>query len=445
MSDAIENLAQTLKPRLDGVLPGGDFPFRIGQISATTGLGNTPPTVTVREGEFAVDMPVAGYPWEYQVYDVVYWMMLNGSPLVMGTLPGVGGPSLLAEDIDDDPEPWHVVSGAGEPAFNTGWTNFGGGVHAVAAFRKQTDGWVGLKGLVKRTSGSEQGIFNIPVGFRPEVGYNFYFTGKSHTTMAELRVDTDGWVRYISAGDPTQWVSLIDVFYPTRVNPAAWIHPIIEGYDTNVGVIGEAVRTYLRGDGWCWWTGILRDTSPPGAATVIMRIDTRLAGNPFGKMLNMLGAGSTLARLDFGGSAIAGLRSPCRVVYQDTAPATFVILGGSNYWSESGANAPWINASYENFWATYTGGDLDLSIPASYLLDSHGMVHLRGLTTGASRTADTIFTLPVGMRPLEQHVFKSHSSGSHGRLDVEAGGAVKAQDAGTGFRALDGIHFYAEQ
>ena len=63
-------------------------------------------------------------------------------------------------------EPWHEVGAAGEPAFNTGWSNYGGGYETMA-FRKTPDGRVHLKGNVKAAAGANQVVFALPVGYRP--------------------------------------------------------------------------------------------------------------------------------------------------------------------------------------------------------------------------------------------------------------------------------------
>lgn len=70
---------------------------------------------------------------------------------------------------------------------------------------------------------------------------------------------------------------------------------------------------------------------------------------------------------------------------------------------------------------------------------------LRGLVNGASRSADTIATLPEGMRPAEQRLFTVHAAGGTGRVDVLTTGAVMWQGGtGNSYIQLDGIQFQAE-
>ena len=62
-------------------------------------------------------------------------------------------------------EAWHEVGSAGEPAFQSGWSNFGGGFSTMA-FAKDSAGWVHLKGTI--TGGTFiTNIFVLPVGYRP--------------------------------------------------------------------------------------------------------------------------------------------------------------------------------------------------------------------------------------------------------------------------------------
>jgi hypothetical protein len=75
-------------------------------------------------------------------------------------------------------EAWHEIEPAntpgGEPDFQNGWTNLGGdpntnqGVFSTAAFRRDRDGLVWLKGVVTGGAISTTGaIFTLPAGYRP--------------------------------------------------------------------------------------------------------------------------------------------------------------------------------------------------------------------------------------------------------------------------------------
>lgn len=78
---------------------------------------------------------------------------------------------------------WHSVGAAGEPAFQNGWTNFGGGF-APARFQRVGDR-VWIEGLIK--DGTMPGTaFTLPDGFRPTGGARLFGV---HTGGLEGRVD----------------------------------------------------------------------------------------------------------------------------------------------------------------------------------------------------------------------------------------------------------------
>ena len=62
-------------------------------------------------------------------------------------------------------EAFHIVGTAGQPAFQNGWTNFGGGLSTLG-FAKDSAGFVHLKGTIH--AGTFQAtVFVLPVGYRP--------------------------------------------------------------------------------------------------------------------------------------------------------------------------------------------------------------------------------------------------------------------------------------
>ena len=66
-------------------------------------------------------------------------------------------------------EDWHYVGEAGEPSFENGWTNVVGGRNL--AFRIREAGVVDIQGLITNsnspTAPAANGIFTLPVGYRP--------------------------------------------------------------------------------------------------------------------------------------------------------------------------------------------------------------------------------------------------------------------------------------
>jgi hypothetical protein len=86
---------------------------------------------------------------------------INASTL--GTVPTAQQANTLAA-----PESWHEVGAPGEPSFQNGWENFNIKISTqpeTVAFYKDHEGVVHLKGLAQ--SGSEEAIFQLPVGYRP--------------------------------------------------------------------------------------------------------------------------------------------------------------------------------------------------------------------------------------------------------------------------------------
>jgi len=70
-------------------------------------------------------------------------------------------------------EAWHIVGNASEPAFQSGWVNYGSGL-APAGFYKDPTGLVHLRGTM--ASGTiAAAMFTLPVGYRP--AYNLIFQG----------------------------------------------------------------------------------------------------------------------------------------------------------------------------------------------------------------------------------------------------------------------------
>jgi hypothetical protein len=95
-------------------------------------------------------------------------------------------------------------------------------------------------------------------------------------------------------------------------------------------------------------------------------------------------------------------------------------------WFEVFVATPWINATLENAWVTYsTGFDV-----AQYRMLGD-KVELRGLIKNGTATA-TMLTLPVGYRPLKDQIFICWSNTGFARVDVAAVGSVRVAAYGTG-------------
>jgi hypothetical protein len=89
------------------------------------------------------------------------------------------------------PEAFHLVSAAGQPAFENSWQNSGNSVDEPAGFFKDREGIVHLQGrLVYHDSGNQNNvIFQLPPGYRPANGKGLFVpaacecTGTQTTTI----------------------------------------------------------------------------------------------------------------------------------------------------------------------------------------------------------------------------------------------------------------------
>jgi hypothetical protein len=115
-------------------------------------------------------------------------------------------------DTTDDSDPtmggliadtgWHVIGGAGEPAFTNSWTNYGAG-WSTAAFRR-VNGVVHLRGLIASgTVGS--GAFVLPAGYRST--QQLLLGTVSNSAAGRVDIYTNGTVLPQSPSSST-WVAL---------------------------------------------------------------------------------------------------------------------------------------------------------------------------------------------------------------------------------------------
>jgi hypothetical protein len=85
--------------------------------------------------------------------------------------------------VNTAPEAYREVGSAGNPAFETGCTNLGGH-YETAAFFKDRQGIVHLKGAITCT-GTSQTAFFLPPGYRPA-------DNKFHVELGVVLQDADG-------------------------------------------------------------------------------------------------------------------------------------------------------------------------------------------------------------------------------------------------------------
>ncbi len=105
------------------------------------------------------------------------------------TATGLRGVFVSHDGLIDD---WHEVGASGEPAFQNSWVNFDSN-SASAAFRKDGEGTVHIKGLVKGGTLSNA-VFTLPVGYRPLKIAHTPVISSDTAAPARMQVNPDGTV-----------------------------------------------------------------------------------------------------------------------------------------------------------------------------------------------------------------------------------------------------------
>lgn len=98
------------------------------------------------------------------------------------------------------------------PTLTTGWANYGGGWQS-AGYMKDSMGFVHLRGLVVRSSGSATTIFTLPSGYRPSAG--IMFPANLSNVFGRVDIASTGIVSF-SLGDPVSFLSLDGITFDTR-------------------------------------------------------------------------------------------------------------------------------------------------------------------------------------------------------------------------------------
>lgn len=98
----------------------------------------------------------------------------------------------------------------------------------------------------------------------------------------------------------------------------------------------------------------------------------------------------------------------------------------------------WKDATLLNGWVNY-GAPFT---PASYCIDTLGIVRLRGLVkSGTIGESTPIFQLPAGFLPPYTYIFVISSNLAFGEVRVDAQGNVYAESGSNSYVSLDGISF----
>jgi hypothetical protein len=373
--------------------------------------------------------PVTGvrYLNSYRPYagDVVYCLRIGTDTIVLGSLMPKG-----AVDI------WHEVGSSGEPAFLNSWVNYGSGFD-TAAFWKQSDGWIHLKGLVKNGSSGGAVVFQLPVGYRvPD--HEMYFNVVSNNVSAVVAVRPNGNVDCFLNGS-TAFLCLDGIMFPSEsaYNRDEWQTPRMDNNQPqDMTLDGSDPMFYVRPyDGVVFIQGVVTPTV--ASPLIILELPEKARRHRFLEMMAATGVG--VARMAVGGSIPGFLHNDSGMV-----AGNGLFLGGLTYYGQMSYHLDdeWIPFPFASGWANY-GSDWT---SCAYRKEGQGVVWLSGL---ANRTAGTtlIGTLPEGYRPLATKIFNAIGNGNaQGRVDIGADGTVTAVVGGAaGFISLNGVKFRAMQ
>lgn len=358
------------------------------------------------------------------------------------------GPDMLvvgrAEPKLSPLEAVHTVGVAGEPAFENGWTNFGGGFEG-ARFWKDPEGVVHVEGLIKSGTVTST-MFTLPVGYRPA-------TNKRYMTLANgvvtcVQIFPDGVIRQTATGSTSNaWVNLNGISFVAEDaigSPPFVLDKQLAGGPPLVALDTEAPDwpgCFRRSDGWWLYKGYLAGSAASGALR-IMPEDTQPEWHALFRAHALTAAttGHIGKRLDISTRSGGYLESP-------EATGVRMSLDQVRWWEHqqrSGwTNLPTLQNSWSNYSTTPYWG------PGQYRKDKYGMVHLRGLLAPGSTALNTIITtLPAGFRPATRRMFAIASSNGTARMDVHDNGNVVVASGGDGYGAtyasLDQIRFLAE-
>jgi len=252
---------------------------------------------------------------------------------------------------------WHTVGGAGEPAFQNSWVNYGSGQLSVK-FRKFPDGRVRLAGAAKSGSGNGTVAFTLPVGYRPAASVSIpcvAWGGSGYVT-----INADGTVGLFQIS-------------PSVVTSGCWLDGI--EFDT------EAVNNYVAG------------TVGGQAVPAIFTKSLVLAGN-----------GGTVVTTPSAlpGMALSFTSPPYACWLEIDWHARFNAVAAAWYWVQSSAylNGVAVTGSFDTLFSVYNGGQnyvtaqshvgSPLSPSTAYTVQIYGSAQVASPTWDASAGANRL-------------------------------------------------------
>jgi len=374
------------------------------------------------------------------------WILRWGSDhFVLGDLV----PTAVNEKIDKI-EPWKEVGVGSNPAFLNSWVNYGAGWD-TAAFAKQSDGWVRMKGLIKNGT-INSNFFILPEEYRPP--FLWGATVLANDVNQQITIQSNGAI--IANAGTNAYISLNGATWPTvesweRERDTHWFSLMRSqnGWfgDSAVNGIDTFPQIYRRPDGWRYLKGnIIGGTATDHTAIwfgIVMPEDSTL----YYERMTIHEQGVGFALMDV--ASDVGMYQ--RVIGGASGK---LILVNANYWSRIGENLfsadpnylnksmqVWKEFSFLNGWVNYNTGSGPTSAwrKCQYFKDDFGVVHIRGLANGASKTSNIVTQLPVGYRPGGNQLFPTSVNGEvSGRLNVYPNGDVEIQSAPAGWASIVG-------
>lgn len=349
---------------------------------------------------------------------------------------------------------WHEIGDPGEPAFTSGWGNHGGS-YGTAAFRLDAEGWVHLKGVVTRSSGTSWIPFALPASHTP-VEFWYRTSVREPTSVG----DRFGCQIDISNVNGNVTVNTFSNLYPERVILDGVKFPLYEqeynykggiGDDNTGTMVGTGTAatypgTYFNGSGI--WNSIWKRDSDintihlytPFTATTTYTWTWDGFESPRAQMLPYY------SRTESERCRYLEV-SNRRAFYTSTAKAISQTV--VDYFGEK-AHESMIEPSLSNSWVEYGKDTYNSWEGVGYLKDKHGFVHLKGLVKSGSSASAVMFTLPTGYRPSYDvyHIGMSYATITDANyatiIKVGSNGEVSAYYGGsTTYTSISGVSFYA--
>lgn len=353
--------------------------------------------------------------------DIVWVDFLGTSPIIVG----IAAPT-------EDPQQGYIIS----MTLTNGFSNFGSSF-GIGEYWLDSSGWVNLSGVVTRTDAAPpQLITNLPAGYRP--AENVYAPVVANNAAARIHIATNGDVTYDSksTGATLGFLSLDGIRFP-----AAATYSLTQWQTLDVLSTWAADYTlsspgiHARDDGLYSCKGQLTgggapSSSPPtsvarlpeGARSAWAQIYQLSSNNGSNEVFTQVFKSSTYGKIVYTAGGTASL-----------------FLDQMRFWTDRQDNA-WTNLTTTGSWVNYG----TVYPPAQYLVDKHGMVHMRGVVKSGTLVT-TVCTLPVGVRPIVSKMFPAATFATYGRIDVNASGNVIIQVGDNSYFDLSQICFLAEQ